>query len=140
MKKFKYAVLGCGFWSKFQVGAWSEIPEVELSALYNRTRSKAETLAKMFHANHIYDNAEELLENEKPDFIDIITDVDTHFKFVEMAAEAGIRNIICQKPMAPDFATAKKMLAVCEKNNRFKYCRKAFCSQGFISIRLSCFR
>jgi predicted dehydrogenase len=117
MRKLKYAVLGCGFWSKFQVGAWSEIPEVELSALYNRTRSKAETLAKIFPANHIYDNAEELLKNEKPDFVDIITDVDTHLKFVEMAAEAGVKNIICQKPMAPDFETAKKMLAVCKKNN-----------------------
>ena len=46
MEKLKLAVLGAGFWSQFQIGAWSEIPDVEIVALYNRTRSKAEALAR----------------------------------------------------------------------------------------------
>ena len=48
MKKLKFAVLGCGFWSKFQIGAWTEIEGVELVAVYNRTISKAETIAEYF--------------------------------------------------------------------------------------------
>jgi D-apiose dehydrogenase len=115
MSKLKFAVLGCGFWSKFQLGAWSEIPEVNLVALYNRTRSKAEKLAEMFHAPHIYDDPAELFKNEKLDFVDIITDVDTHASFVDMAVKAGVKNIICQKPMAPDFPTAKHMVEVCKQ-------------------------
>ena len=110
MEKLKFAVLGTGFWSQFQVGAWSEIPEVELVALYNRTRVKAEALAERFHVTNIYDDTAELFAKEKLDFVDIITDVDTHFKFVEMAADARIKHIICQKPMAPDWETAKKMV------------------------------
>ena len=115
MKELKFAVLGCGFWSKFQIGAWSELEGVNLVAVYNRTRSKAEKIAEYFKVPHIYDNAEELFKNENLDFVDIITDVDTHAYFVELAVKHGIKHIICQKPMVPDFETAKQMVSVCRK-------------------------
>jgi len=115
MEKLKFAVLGCGFWSKFQIGAWSELDKAELVAVYNRTLPKAKKIADYFNIPRVYDNADELFRNEKLDFVDIITDVDTHCHFVEMAAGYGIKNIICQKPMAPDFETARKMVAICKK-------------------------
>lgn len=115
MKELKFAVLGTGFWSQFQVGAWSEIPGAKLVALYNRTKSKAEDLAKRFNVPNVYDDAVEMFEKEELDFVDIITDVDTHLQFVEMAAGAGVKHIICQKPMAADWQTAKKMMEVCNK-------------------------
>ena len=113
MKKLRFAVFGCGFWSKFQVGAWSEIEGVELVALYNRTLSKAQALADLFHVPRVYDDAEALLQNEKLDFVEIITDVDTHVKFTELAVKHGIKNIICQKPMAPSFEEARRMVTIC---------------------------
>jgi predicted dehydrogenase len=113
MEKLKFAVLGCGFWSKFQIGAWSELDGVELVAVYNRTVSKAQEIAELFRVPRFYDNPEELFKKEKLDFVDIITDVDTHAQFVEMALKHGIKNIICQKPMAPDFETAKRMVRTC---------------------------
>jgi D-apiose dehydrogenase len=115
MDKMKFAVLGCGFWSKFQIGAWSEIENAELVAVYNRTASKAQKIAEYFKVPRVYDNPEDLLSREKPDFVDIITDVDTHAYFVEMAVKHGVKYIICQKPMAPDFETAKRMVKVCEE-------------------------
>ncbi len=121
MKPLKFAVLGTGFWSQFQVGAWSELPGVELVALYNRTKSKAEELANRFNVPRVYDDASALFACEKLDFVDIITDVDTHYKFVEMAADAGIKNIICQKPMAPDWETAKKMVKKCTEKGTSLY-------------------
>jgi predicted dehydrogenase len=62
----------------------------------------------------VYDDAEAMLDSEKLDFVDIITDVDTHAPFAIMAAERGIP-VICQKPMAPDLATAEKMVATCRE-------------------------
>jgi predicted dehydrogenase len=116
MGKLKFAVLGCGFWSKFQIGAWSEIDGVEIVAVYNRTISRAQKIADYFNVPRVYDNAEELFEKEQLDFVDIITDVDTHAHFVEMAVKHGIKHIICQKPMAPDFETAKKMVSLCSSS------------------------
>ena len=116
MEKLKFAVLGCGFWSKFQIGAWSEIDGAELVAVYNRTISRAQNIADYFNVPGVYDNPEELFEKEQLDFVDIITDVDTHAHFVEMAVKHGIKHIICQKPMAPDFETAKKMVSLCKSS------------------------
>jgi len=33
--------------------------------------------------------------------------------FVDLALKNGMKKIICQKPMAPDFVTAKKMVKMC---------------------------
>lgn len=113
MENLKFAILGCGFWSQFQLGAWTEVQGAECVALYNRTRSKAEALAGRFQVPRVYDSAEELLQKEKLDFVDIITDVDTHAHFVYLAVKHGIPGIICQKPMAPDYETAKRMVKTC---------------------------
>jgi predicted dehydrogenase len=113
MKKLKFAILGCGFWSQFQLGGWQELEGAECVALYNRTKSKATDLAMRFGIPNSYDDAEEMMQKEELDFVDIITDVDTHPKFVELAAKYG-KHVICQKPMAPSFQLAKKMMQITE--------------------------
>ncbi|MEZ4772554.1 MAG: Gfo/Idh/MocA family oxidoreductase [Bacteroidia bacterium] len=111
MRKLKFAIFGTGYWSQFQIGAWQELEGVECVAVFNRTKSKAEVIARRFNIPAVYDDAEALLDNENLDFVDIITDVDTHAQFTEMAARRGI-DVICQKPMAPDFETAKRMMQI----------------------------
>ena len=113
MENLKFAIFGCGFWSQFQLGAWTEIEGAECVALYNRTVTKAQKLASRFGVPRVYGDPEELLRNEELDFVDIITDVDTHATFTEMAVRHGIRNVICQKPMAPDYETAKHLVQTC---------------------------
>lgn len=110
-RKCKIAVFGCGFWSQFQIGGWQELPDAEVVALYNRTLKKAEDLGERFHIRQCYDDPELLLKNQEVDVVDIITDVDTHYKFVEMAARYR-KHVITQKPMAPSFEIAKKMMQV----------------------------
>lgn len=111
MKKLKFAVLGCGYWSQFQLGAWKELNDVECVALYNRTKSKADELAERFGISKTYDNAEVMLQKEELDFIDIITDVDTHEPFTELGARYK-KDVICQKPMAPGYEAAQRMMTI----------------------------
>jgi predicted dehydrogenase len=54
------------------------------------------------------------MASETLDFVDIITDVDTHETFVKLAAQHHIP-VICQKPMAPNLEIAKSMLEACRK-------------------------
>jgi predicted dehydrogenase len=119
MKNLRFAIFGTGFWARYQLAAWREVEGAECVAVYNRTRSKAEILARDFGVPNVYDNAEELLQREQLDFIDIITDVDTHPRFVQLAAEYKVA-VICQKPMAPSLEVARNMVATCrEANTRF---------------------
>jgi predicted dehydrogenase len=115
MKKLRYAVFGTGFWSHYQISGWNELEGLELVAVYNRTLSKAEKVAEKFVVPSIYDNPEKLLDQEKLDFVDIITDVDTHLEFTKMAAKKGI-NVVCQKPMAPSWKKARELVKICKKN------------------------
>ncbi|HKS38819.1 MAG TPA: Gfo/Idh/MocA family oxidoreductase, partial [Verrucomicrobiae bacterium] len=114
MKKLRFAVFGAGFWSHYQLAAWKGLKGVECVAIYNRTLAKAEALAAKFHVPSVYDDAEELLRKELPDFIDVITDVDSHRRFVHLAARHRVP-VICQKPMAPSLAEAERMVKVCRQ-------------------------
>lgn len=116
MKTLRFAVVGSGFWANFQIPAWMELEGVELVALSDRIQSKAEVLARKYHVPLVYDDALQLLEKERLDFVDIITDVDTHAPLAEAAARKGIA-VICQKPMAPTLAAAKQMVEVCSSQH-----------------------
>ena len=114
MSSLRCAVLGCGYWSQFQIAAWRELGGVELVAVYNRTRHKAEAIASRFGIPAVYDDAEAMLRETRPDVVDIITDVDSHARFVELAARQRIP-AICQKPMAPDLRAARRMVESCRE-------------------------
>jgi predicted dehydrogenase len=132
MQKVKFAVIGTGFWANYQLPAWAELDayqtgELELVALYNRTRAKAEAFAQQFSIANVYDNVDELLNRHanELDFVDIITDVDTHLLFTAKAAERGL-DIICQKPMGPSLETARQMLRTCQQADARLYIHENF--------------
>ncbi|HTE25884.1 Gfo/Idh/MocA family protein [Flavitalea sp.] len=116
LQPLRFAIIGTGFWANYQIAAWKELQGVELVALCDINRSSVDVIAKKFGVSNVYSGAEELLEKETLDFVDIITDVDTHAALTNAAAQKGI-DIICQKPMAASLADAEKMLKICMKQN-----------------------
>jgi predicted dehydrogenase len=112
MGDLRFAIVGTGFWSRFQLAGWKELEGVECIALCDRSRPKAEALARKFGVPAVYDDPEEMLERETLDFLDIITDVNTHGTFIRMAADRRLP-VICQKPMAPSYAEAEGLVAAC---------------------------
>ena len=112
MPELRFAILGTGFWSRYQLAGWRELSGVQCVAVYNRTRAKAESLAASFGVPSVYDDPEQLISEIRPDFIDVITDVDTHRQFVELAARHKIP-VVCQKPMAASLADAESMVTTC---------------------------
>lgn len=113
-KELRFGIIGTGFWARYQLAAWRELQGVRCVALANRTVSKAEALAKEFGVSTVYADAGQLLARERLDFVDIITDVHTHRRYVELAAAHGTP-VICQKPLGPSLADANAMLAACER-------------------------
>jgi len=110
--KLRFATIGAGFWTHYQLAGWSEIPSVQCVAISNRTTSKADLVAHEFGISRVYADPYQMLRKEKVDFVDIVTDVDTHSTFVKMAAELKIP-VVCQKPMASNYTSAQEMVRVC---------------------------
>ncbi|MHB1294818.1 MAG: Gfo/Idh/MocA family protein [Anaerolineae bacterium] len=109
----RFAILGTGFWARFQLAAWQELPGVRCVALYNRTRAKAEALADATGVPAVYDNAEALFAQEQLDVVGVITDVASHPDMVCLSAKHHIP-VICQKPMAPTLSAAEEMVGACQ--------------------------
>jgi D-apiose dehydrogenase len=116
MANLRFAILGTGFWSHYQIPAWLEVGGVTPVAIYNRTVSKAKQISRRFGIPNVYGDPEELLANERQnlDFVDIITAVETHASLVRLAAKYKI-SVICQKPMSSDLASAEGMVTACQE-------------------------
>lgn len=114
MKPLRFAVFGAGFWVRYQLSAWREVPGVRCVAIYNRTRAKAETLARDFGIPVVYDDADKLLRELRPDFVDNITEIGGHKPLSLLCAQHRIP-CICQKPMAASLADAEEMVSAFQR-------------------------
>lgn len=113
MKKLKGVCVGVGYFAQFHYEAWSRIPEVELSALCDLRQDVGQQVAAKWGIDAVYTDYEKMLDEQKPDFIDIITPPETHLPIVQAAAKRGVA-IICQKPLAPSLAEAQKLVETTE--------------------------
>jgi predicted dehydrogenase len=114
MSNLRFAIFGAGFWTRYQLAAWRELGGVECVALYNRTRSRAEAMAREFGIPAVYDDPERLLREVRPEFVDNITEIGGHKPLSLLCARHRVP-CICQKPMAPTLADARAMVAAFER-------------------------
>jgi predicted dehydrogenase len=114
METLRIAIFGCGFWSRYQIPAWLELPDVECIAVCDVDSSKTKLISDRFGIPNRFVNPEDLFQNIRPDLVDIITSPATHSALVERAAQHRVP-VICQKPMANDFETAQEMVRTCQK-------------------------
>ena len=110
----RIGVVGCGFWSGFQVAGWGELKCAPVVSVCDRERARAEALAARFGIPRVYADAEELIARERLDVLDVITDPRAHEQLVRLAAGGGIP-VICQKPLAPTLAAAEGMVLACRE-------------------------
>jgi predicted dehydrogenase len=103
--------LGAGYFAPYQYEAWTRIPEVELVAMYNRSEAKAAPILAKYGVPRYYADWKAMIDRERPDFVDIITPPETHEEMCRYAAERGV-HIICQKPLAPDIETSRRIVTV----------------------------
>jgi D-apiose dehydrogenase len=104
----KGAIIGCGLFAENHREAWLRIPGVEIVAAADTHLDRAQRFA-----NRAYASAEAMLEREHLDFVDIATHAESHLALVQLAVERSIP-IICQKPIAPDWAEALKIVNAAE--------------------------
>lgn len=104
----KGGLIGCGFFGQIQLEAWRRMPEAEIVAAADLHLERARKSAP-----RAYSSAEEMLEREPLDFVDIATRPEWHLPLVRLAAARKIP-VICQKPMAPNWADAVAMVGAAE--------------------------
>ena len=109
----RVAVIGAGFWSRFQLAAWKELPDAVVVAIANRSGDRARAVAEALGVPAWYADPAEMLAREQIDLVDVITAPDAHGAAIRLSADLGIP-VICQKPLAPELAEARAVAAYCE--------------------------
>jgi predicted dehydrogenase len=92
----RVGVVGCGFWSRFQIQAWSEVDGVRVVALHSLHRSDAEAAQALAPGAELFERVEDLAA--QVDLVDIIASVPAHRPLVETLLPLGVP-VVCQKPL-----------------------------------------
>lgn len=82
------------------------LEDVEIVAVADLSRTNLDAAAALLPGARLYEQAEELLAQESPDFVDVCTPPFTHRPLVELAAARGV-GVLCEKPIAATLADAE---------------------------------
>lgn len=116
----RVVTIGAGYFAQFHIEAWQRLPGAELVALCDLDQVKLESVAQQLAPPDLIDKARtytdirSMLDEIRPDLIDIATPPASHQELVAIAAEYRI-NAICQKPLAPVYAEALQVVELAEQ-------------------------
>ncbi|MEM7224319.1 MAG: Gfo/Idh/MocA family oxidoreductase [Pseudomonadota bacterium] len=110
--RLRLAAVGTGYFSQFHYEAWRRL-DVELVGLCSLDRQGAEAVARTFGLADVITDFAAMLDQVRPDLVDIITPPHTHMAFIKAAAERGVP-MVCQKPFTPCLADAEAAVAIAE--------------------------
>ncbi len=139
--KPQVAIIGCGRpgggQARGHVRGWKSA-DCEVVALCDIAHGNAVALRDDFGLTNarLYTDSNELLANEKLDFVSVCLWPHLHAPVVLAAAKAGVRAIHCEKPVAPRLDEARAMVQECESRGvqlTFNHQRRFL--QGFQEAR-----
>lgn len=126
-KKVGIGIIGTGFAKKVQIPSFLECENAEIVSVASGHLENAKETANEFNIKHFTDDWRETVENRDADLICITTPPATHHE-ITLAAIAGGKHILCEKPMAMNATQAreitekaadKKILALIDHELRF---------------------
>jgi predicted dehydrogenase len=110
----RIAVIGAGFFARFHLEAWHRVPGVTLVAVCDRDPEALASAAESGNHVRAYTDAREMLNAEELHLVDIATPPTTHLPLVTEIARRRL-NGICQKPLAPGYEEARRLVEVAEE-------------------------
>ncbi len=112
MSGFRLGLLGAGYISQTYMAALDHVPGAEVTAVWSRTRERAEGFAHRFGVERATDVVEELIE--AVDVVCVNSPNACHAAHAIAAAEAG-RHVIVEKPLAVTLEQGRAMIEAAER-------------------------
>jgi predicted dehydrogenase len=132
MKPFRVGIIGCGppqpiktpTGSRIRPGqgnvhaeAYKASPACEIVAAADIKRENLDLFCETHNVPHAYLDHREMLANADLDIVSVCVWPALHAPMVIDAANAGVRAIHCEKPVAPTWGEARRMVDVCQEHN-----------------------
>jgi predicted dehydrogenase len=113
-EKLSAVLVGCGGMGRGQARTLAEHRDFDLLAVCDMDIERVKLCAEETGAE-AYTDFSECLEKEKPDLAAITTPNNSHSFLTIMAAQAGVKGVYCEKPMAVNMKEANAMADACRK-------------------------
>ena len=117
MNSIRIGLAGCGLFGESHLRAYRAVPGVEVTAVYDPVRERANELAQIFNIPCICSGIEELCHHQAVDAVDVVTPEETHLEPVLTALGAG-KEVFVEKPLATDLDHCDRMIEAAEAAGR----------------------
>ena len=115
-KTYRVGVVGCGGMGRSHTGAWTDHPAAEVVAAADINETLLQNLAEQFSIPEVFTDYNEMFSKMDLDIVSIPTWQGVRAEITVAAANAGIKGIIGEKPMAASMGGANDMIEACERN------------------------
>lgn len=115
MKKYNWAILGTGGIAREMALALQEV-NGEIYGAYNRNIDKAKKFAEEFNVKNVYENCDEMLEDNNIDIVYISTPHNCHYEYLLKAVKSG-KHVLCEKAITVNSKQLDEVLELAEKKN-----------------------
>ncbi len=114
--KYRVGIIGTGGIARTHARGYRSLDSAELVAGADISQSAIDNFAAEFEIAGRYTDLDEMLKKENLDIVSVCTWPGTHSPATVAAAQAGVKAILCEKPMAVSLGQADAMVEACEQN------------------------
>jgi nucleoside-diphosphate-sugar epimerase/predicted dehydrogenase len=107
-RPFRVGLIGTGFIADYHAAALCSIPEVELAAVCDLGRHRAEAFARKWGVQNVYASEQQMLSEQHLDVVHILVPPDGHYRAATEALTAGA-HVFIEKPMCTCVADAVRL-------------------------------
>ena len=111
--KYRVAIIGCGRMGQNYAKAYTTYPDTEIVAIADANAQRREVLGTRFGVPALYPDVEALLRDTVPDIAVVVTPTKYMKSAVIACAEAGVKGISTEKPIAARLQDADIMVDAC---------------------------
>ena len=121
MAKYRVGVIGCTGIGTRHASGLVGLPNAELAAGCDLSQDALDRFKEHWQQEWpniaLYTDHQKMLADENLDIVTVATSDHRHADLVVNAANAGVKGIFCEKPMATNLADADRMIEAVERNN-----------------------
>jgi len=116
-KKLTVGIIGCGRMGQYFAEVYRALPDTELVAIAEWNDERRKVVGERFGVKALYKDVNAMLRDVVPDLAAVITPTKFMKEAVIACAEAGVKGVSTDKPIAARLSDADAMVEACEKRD-----------------------
>jgi predicted dehydrogenase len=117
MSKLRVAIVGCGYWGQNLIRNFSELADVEVTAVCDFNLNALARTKRRYPAVELKQDFQQVVSDSRIHAVVIATPVSTHYPFASQALRAG-KHVLVEKPMATSTKQVLELMELADKYNR----------------------